>query len=166
MNSTSQQNIEKLRDLIKDIDFAMFTTVGSDGSLHSRPMSTQQTEFDGDIWFFTSLDTEKAVEIKQDQTVNVSYADPGKNRFVSVSGNAKLVNDREKMKELWSPIYKIWFEKGLDDPQLRLIKVSAQKAEYWDSPSGIINKIVGFADALIHKDAGKMGENETITLKK
>lgn len=166
MNSKYQENIEKLRELIKDIDFAMFTTVSSDGSLHSRPMSTQQTEFDGDIWFFTSLDTEKAQEIKEDQTVNVAYAAPDKQRYVSVSGKAKLVNDKAKMKELWNPIYKIWFEKGLDDPQLRLIKVNAQKAEYWDSPSGIINKLIGFADAIIHKDAGKLGENETISLRK
>ncbi|MCA0455161.1 MAG: pyridoxamine 5'-phosphate oxidase family protein [Chloroflexi bacterium] len=166
MNSTRQEKIEKLRELIKDIDFAMFTTVSSDGTLHSRPMSTQQTEFDGDIWFFTSLDTQKAADIKEDQTVNVAYAAPDQQRYISVSGKARLVNDKAKMKELWSPVYKIWFKDGLDDPQLRLIKVSVNTAEYWDSPHGIINKIIGFADAIIHKDAGKMGENETITLKK
>lgn len=164
MNS-KQEKIEKLRDLIKDIDFAMLTTISSDGTLHSRPMSTQEAEFDGDLWFFTSADTQKASEIQQDQTVNVSYAAPDKHRYVSVSGKAALVNDREKMKTLWSPVYKVWFPDGLDDPQLRLLKVSVDKAEYWDNSGGIVSTIIGFAEGLINKDSSKMGENETITLR-
>jgi general stress protein 26 len=120
-----REKIEKLRGLIKDIDIAMLTTTDADGSLRSRPMGTQQAEFDGDLWFFTSADTTKVDEIERDNRVNVSYAAP-KNRFVSVSGTAVLLNDREKMKELWSPIYKAYFPDGLDDPNLRLLKIEAE----------------------------------------
>jgi general stress protein 26 len=160
-----REKIEKLRGLIKDIDIAMLTTTDADGSLRSRPMGTQQAEFDGDLWFFTSADTTKVDEIERDNRVNVSYAAP-KNRFVSVSGTAVLLNDREKMKELWSPIYKAYFPDGLDDPNLRLLKIEVQKAEYWDSPGGIIPIVIGFAQALAGKEETEMGENEKLQLKR
>lgn len=168
MNSTNQQeNIEKLRKLIKGIKIAMLTTVNpTDGSLHSRPMGTQEAEFDGDLWFFTKVDSEKVHEISSDQTVNVSYSAPDDHRYVSVSGSAQVLNDRAKMKELWSPIYKVWFPDGLDDPTLRLLKVTVNQAEYWDTSGGLVATIIGFAQGLINKDTSKMGENETITLRK
>ncbi|GAB4523496.1 MAG: pyridoxamine 5'-phosphate oxidase family protein [Anaerolineae bacterium] len=162
-NQTHRENIEKLRDLIKDIDIAMLTTVDDDGSLRSRPMGTQETEFDGDLWFFTSVDTPKVDEIQAEHEVNVSYAKPGKNRYVSVSGTAVLVNDRAKMEELWSPIYKAYFPGGLDDPNLRLLKVDVRKAEYWDSPGGLIPTIIGFAQSLAGKEAD-MGDNQKLQL--
>jgi general stress protein 26 len=166
MNSTTQQqNIEKLRSLIKGIKIAMFTTVNkSDGALHSRPMGTQEAEFDGDLLFFTKSDSQKVNEIATNQSVNVSYA--GDNRYVSVSGTVQVVNDKAKMKQLWSPIYKVWFPDGLDDPTLRLLKVSVKQAEYWDTPGGLVQTIIGFAEGLINHDSSKMGENETITLRK
>lgn len=164
-STTKQAKIEKVRDLIKGIKIAMLTTVNSsDGSLHSRPMGTQEVEFDGDLWFFTRSDSQKVDEIKTDQSVNVSYAHEP--RYVSISGKAQIVNDKAKMKELWSPIYKVWFPDGLDDPTLRLLKVSVQKVEYWDTPGGLVQTVIGFAEGLINKDSSKMGENATITLRK
>ncbi len=164
-STTKQEKIEKVRDLIKGIKIAMLTTVNqSDGSLHSRPMGTQEVEFDGDLWFFTHSDSHMVSEIKNDHAVNVSYGDDP--RYVSVSGKAQVVNDKAKMKELWNPIYKVWFPDGLDDPTLCLLKVSVQKAEYWDTPGGLVQTIIGFAEGLINKDSSKMGENETITLRK
>lgn len=161
---TKREKIEKLRDLIKGIDIAMLTTVDEDGSLRSRPMGTQQVEFDGDLWFFTSADTSKVNEVKRENRVNVSYAASDKSRYVSVSGKSVLVNDKAKMKELWSPIYKAYFPDGLDDPNLRLLKIEVQKAEYWDTPGGLVATIIGFAQALAGKES-EMGENEKLHLK-
>lgn len=163
-NPTYRENVEKLRELVKGIDFAMLTTVDEDGTLRSRPMSTQEAEFDGDLWFLTSVDTAKVSEIQQENTVNVSYAQPDKHRYVSVSGTATLHNDRAKIKELWSPAHKIWFPDGVDDPKIRALKVTVKKAEYWDSPGGLIANVIAFAQALAGKEA-EMGENEKITLK-
>lgn len=113
---------------------------------------------------FTRVDGGKVHEIERDNRVNVSYAAPGKNRYVSVSGTGVLVNDKAKMEEFWSPIYKGYFPDGLDDPQLRLLKIEVQKAEYWHSPGGVIQILVGFAQGLMGKEAD-MGENEKLTLK-
>ena len=126
-------------------------------------MGTQNAEFDGDLWFLTAVDTGKAEEIQKEHEVNVSYAAPGKNRYVSVSGTAKLLNDRAKIKEFWSPIYKAYFPDGPDDPKIRLLKIDVKKAEYWDSPGGVIPTIIAFAQALAGKEA-EMGENEKLQL--
>lgn len=161
-HTTNQDAVKKVAELIKDIDIAMLTTVEADGTLRSRPMGTQQVEFDGDIWFFTSDETAKVDEIARQNRVNVSYAKPDKQRYVSVSGTAELVNDRAKMEALWSPIYKAYFPKGLDDPSLRLLKIHAEKAEYWES-SGLLPTVIAFVQAMAGKEAD-LGENERLNL--
>jgi general stress protein 26 len=163
-NKTREEAIEKLNDLIEDIDFAMLTTVDTDGVLRSRPMSTQKAEFDGDLWFFTSDKTHKTEEIERDNRVNASYAEPKDNVYVSVSGTASIVKDRAEMEELWNPILKAWFPKGLDDPHICLLKVNVEQAEYWDSPSSTLVQIVGFVKALVTGQRADGGENEKINL--
>ena len=148
-SDTRGQAITTLNGMIKDIKMAMLTTVDDCGALHSRPMATQQVEFDGDLWFFTGADTGKVNEIRHDAQVNVAYAQPDKNRYVSVSGVARLVRDQAKMQELWSPIYKAFFPKGLDDPDLALLHITVQSAEYWDGPSGALVQLTGFVKALV-----------------
>ena len=163
-NKIRVEAIKKLNDLIEDIDFAMMTTVDTDGVLRSRPMSTQKAEFDGDLWFFTSDKTHKTEEIEKDNRVNLSYANPDDNVYVSVSGTAKISKDKSKMEELWNPILKAWFPKGLDDPTICLLKVNVEQAEYWDSPSSTLVQIVGFAKALVTGQRADGGENEKINL--
>lgn len=124
-----QEAIEKIRELIKDIDTAMLTTVSDEG-LVSRPMKTQDVEFDGDLWFLTKKDTGKFHELLRDRQVNVAYA--GKS-FVSIRGVAELVDSPEKLKEFWNPAYEQLLEATDDDPDLVLIKVKADTAEYWDT---------------------------------
>jgi general stress protein 26 len=139
MPATHYKEIRKLGELIQDIRVCMLTTVDGDGHLHSRPMATQQVEFDGDLWFFTGKSTHKAHEVEREQRVNVSYANPDKQHYVSVSGTAECVDDKVKSKQLWHDEYKLWFPQGLDDPDLTLMKVKVQKAEYWDSLHSSVN---------------------------
>src|SRR5690606_11742708 len=114
----------------------------------SRPMATQDQDFDGDLWFFTSTASHKMAEISDDPRVCVAYSDPDKNTYVSVSGRGELVRDKGKIADLWNPVYKAWFPDGLDDPTLCLLKVSVEQAEYWDSPSSTIVNIAGFVKAV------------------
>jgi general stress protein 26 len=158
-------DVAKLAELMKGIRFVMLTTVEEDGSLHSRPMTTQAIEFDGDLWFFTAIDSLKVTEVKKDREVNVSFSDPDKKTFISVSGTASLVRDRVKIRELWKPAYKVFFPKGLDDPELALLKVSVKSAEYWDSPSSAVGRLVSFAKAYVTGDVGQLGEHEHIKVK-
>ena len=163
MNLTREESIKKLKELIEDIDFAMLTTLNGD-KLHSRPMSTQQVEFNGDLWFFTSDKTHKVEEIEKDNRVNLAYSKPENNTYISVFGRANMVKDRAKIEELWNPIYKAWFPKGLDDPSLVLLKVTVEEAEYWDSSSSTIVQIVGFIKALATGQQADGGDHGKIKL--
>lgn len=129
--TANQEAIETVRDLIKGIDTAMLTTVTEEG-LVSRPLKTQEVEFDGDLWFLTMADTDKYEEIQHNPNVNVAYV--GKS-YVSIRGTAELVRDRAKIKEFWNMAYEKLLETTSDDPNLVLIKVKADTAEYWETGS-------------------------------
>lgn len=163
MASNREESIEKIRELTHGIDFCMLTTLDG-GHLRSRPMSTQEFEFDGDLWFFTSDNTHKIDEIEKDNRVNVAYSKPDDNVYLSVSGKAEVVKDRAKIEELWSPILKAWFPEGLDDPHLCLLKVPVEQAEYWDAPSSKIVQLFGMVKAIATGTEADYGENKKINL--
>lgn len=159
-----QDDVAKLAELIRGIKIAMLTTVDSEGSLRSRPMATQDRPFDGELWFFTAKHSPKVDEIYADQQVNLSYAEPAHNRYVSVSGKGTLVDDRGTAKQLWTPDLKIWFPKGLDDPEVLLLKVVPTKAEYWDAPSSSLVLLAGFVQASVTGKSPHPGEHAKINL--
>jgi general stress protein 26 len=164
MNNDQKENLQKLKDKIKDIDFTMMTTVDEDGSLRSRPMSTQEVTDNGEIWFFTGYESGKSHEIEQDSHVNLSYSKPSDNLFVSVSGKATLSRDKAKIDELWTPELKAWFPEGKDDPNVGLIKVTIDKAEYWDSPNSAVVHLIGVVKATLTGESYDPGENKKINL--
>ncbi len=155
---------EKLGELMKEFRFVMLTTAAPDGSLHTRPMAMQDRDFDGDLWFFTSADSGKVWEAKQDHQVNVAFSNPQKNTYISASGIANLVRDRKKIEELWKPAYKIYFSKGLEDPEIALLKVNVEKAEYWDSPSSFIGRTFSFAKAYVTGKVSDLGDHAKVDL--
>lgn len=166
MAQTQEDSVRKLGELIHDVKVAMLTTVEPDGHLRSRPMATQGSDFDGQLWFFTGLDSGKVNEVQREQHVNVAYSQPDKQIYVSVSGKASVSRDRAKLEELWSPIHKAWFPKGLDDPNLGLLRVDIDRAEYWDAPSAKLVQLYGFVKAVVTgKPFGEEGvDHEKVTL--
>jgi general stress protein 26 len=125
-------SVKRLRKLMRDIRIAMLTTAGRDGSLRSRPMMTSEVEFDGNVWFIARTNTGLAEEINGNPRVNVTYANPKGDRYISLTGTASFVHDQGKVKELWSGKHKAWFPEGKRDPSLALLRIDVQGAEYWD----------------------------------
>ncbi len=123
-----------LWQLIKDIRFAMFTTRHEGGHLHSRPMTTQNSKVDEDdsLWFFMARSGDPVADLAADPVVNVVYADPDSDCYVSVSGTAAMVEDGAKKKELWSKMAEAWFPGGAADPNLALVQVRIVHAHYWN----------------------------------
>lgn len=164
-HATHTEQIKKIADLIKSIDFGMLTTLDAEGRLHSRPMSSnKEVEFDGDVWFFTYASTPKVYEIENRPHVNVAFADPKTQTYVSLSGRAELVRDRAKLEEHWQPSLKAWFPKELDEPDIALIKVNADQAEYWDNPASPIAHAISLAKVALTGEAAQTGENEKVNL--
>jgi general stress protein 26 len=133
------EQLKKLADLVKDIRVTMFTTFDAKtGKPHARPMYTQKLDaetFTGSLWFLSDIHSGKVDELNANPAVLLTYADPGKNRFVTVTGTADAERDPAKAKELWNVHAKGWWPGGPDDPNLGIIRVDVAEAEYWDGPS-------------------------------
>lgn len=154
----------RIWSLIKDARVAMLTSE-RDGRLYSRPMVASQKAFDGSLWFFTRRSSPKVDEVEAHRQVNVAYASAPDNSFVSLSGQATVVQDRADIEAHWNEWIKTWFPDGKDDPDLALIRVDVDTAEYWDAPS---SKMVIAFDYLKARVTGKtpdVGENRTIDVR-
>src|SRR5690606_1643073 len=101
-----QESIKKFKELVRDVNICMFTTIDDQGQLFSRPMSTARIDDEGNAWFFTNEFSEKIQEVSKDNTVYLIYTHPGKNVYVSVKGTCLVVLDRKKIEELWNPLLK------------------------------------------------------------
>lgn len=157
----------RLWDLIKDIRFAMFTARHSNGHLHSRPMTTQNTCVDEDasLWFFMSRRGEPVADLVADPVVNVGYADPGDDRYVSVSGTAAVVDDLAKKQQLWSKMAEAWFPGGAADPDLALVQVKIIHAHYWDVHENKIVQLFHIAKAALTGKPPALGEHAEIRMR-
>ncbi len=144
-------DLAKLWELIGDIRFAMLTIKHGDGTLRSRPMTTQNEEKDrgSTLWFFASRRGEPVLDLQNAPYVNVAYADTGKDAYVSVSGKARIVDDIERKRALFGNLAKAWFPGGPEDPDLALIAVAIEHAEYWDVKASHLTQLVKMTAAAI-----------------
>lgn len=164
-----QEAREHLWSLIKDIRFAMFTARHpGNGHLHSRPMTTQNSKIDEDssLWFFMSRQSEPVADLLQETAVNVVYADPRSDSYVSVSGNAAVVNDLAKKQQLWSKMAEAWFPQGPSDPDLALVEVQITHANYWDVKESKIVQLFKMAKAsLTGRPPTDLGEHAEVRMR-
>ena len=159
--NSQQDQQRKVRDLIKSTRLAMLTSVDPDGRLVSKPMATQDVEFSGEVWFISERDSAKVRNIMRNPNVNVAYA--SHDSWVSLSGTAEVVDDLAKLTELWNTFTDAWLEGGPENPSNILIKVSADSAEYWDTPGSKVTQVANLVKA---KVTGKTfdAENERVDL--
>jgi general stress protein 26 len=161
--STNDQT--KLDELLEGVRIAMLTTIAADGSLHARPMALQRSASDEEaLWFITGLDSEKARESEADEHVNVSIA-KGDDRWVSISGTARVVRDQARLEEFWSPFAEAWFPNGPSDPNVGLMRVQPRTAEYWESNSPKPVRMLQMARAALTKQPpSDLGTSGTLRL--
>lgn len=149
-------------ELLTKFRIAMLTTIDADGTLTSRPMAVQETEFDGDLWFFAQRDSHQVSQIRANPRVGVALS--SNDAWVSVSGQAEVVEDNAKAHELWNSAVEAWFPDGPDDPNVVLLKIHAEGAEYWDSPGSRITTLLSYAKSKLTGQRPDVGENERVDL--
>lgn len=149
----------QLWELIKDIRFAMFTVRDRNGHLTARPMTTQNSASDEDacLWFFMPRSGDTVAHLSADSSVNVVYADPAKDSYVSVSGTATVTDDAGKKERLWTKMTQAWFPGGPADPNLALVQVKIAHAEYWDVDTNQAVQLLKMAKAVATGKAPDMG---------
>lgn len=147
----SKSDHNTLWDLIKDIRFGMLTHRHHDGMLHSHPLTTQNKSLDQGslLYFFIFEKSALASSLRQDGNVNVSYASPNDDRYVSIVGNASVVHDPAKVEQLWSSAAQDWFPDGPTDPDLALLAVEISHAEYWDDEESRMKQLFNMAKAVL-----------------
>jgi general stress protein 26 len=135
--ASKEDKLKHFYDLVEELETAMFTTRRPDGSLVSRPMATQVRAEGADLWFVTTKGSPKLAEIKADSHVNLAYFNNKSREWISVSGTARAVRDRDKIRELYRPDWRAWFgdEGGdadgtPDDPRMVLIGVRIRFAVF------------------------------------
>ena len=158
---------DTLWDLIKDIRFGMLTHRAAGGMLQSNPLTTQNKRLDeqSELYFFIPKQGELYGNLQTDGNVNVSYSDPGADSYVSLAGQARFSEDQAKKEALWSPMAKAWFPNGPTDPNLALLVIKLQHAEYWDVEESKMVQLFKMAKAAITGEPPTdMGEHKEMKL--
>jgi len=151
-----QATIEKLRELANQEKTGLLVYQVSTFPLKVCPMYIQQVDDEGDVWFFSGKDSEHNASILQDGRVQFLSSNTGDSAYFSLSGYAEIVNDREKAEELWSPMAKIWFQEGIDDPNLSLIRFRPNMGYYWDTKT---NRMIEFLKMAASVVTGKTADD-------
>ena len=141
-NLNKKEAVDKLKSLVDDIVICLFcTNLKTDDGSTCRPMSAIKVCEQGNIWFFSEKNSDKNKAIATDKDVQLFFSHPGKSSYLVVNGEAEIILDKAKIEELWTPIAKIWFKEGKDDPNISIIKVKPSKAYYWDTDG---NRMINF----------------------
>jgi len=160
-NDNTRRDVERTWDLMKKIGFAMLVT--RDGEkLRARPMAAYLDRDSNAIYFLTDARRHKDEEIARSPEVNLSFADAGDQKYVSLSGRASISNDRAKIRELFSTPAKAWWDSA-EDPNIRVLKVIPDDAEFWDSPGTVISYVKMVA-AAVSNTRPNIGENRKVPL--
>jgi general stress protein 26 len=156
--------IEKLKELVSRSRVCMMGTL-DEGFIRFRPMSHVDIDDEGKIWFFTSEDSWKADDVRHNPTVQLIYINQSDNIYLTMEGTARIVQDQQRMKELFNPFVKAWFPKGLKDPTLALLAVDPVTIEYWASDDSKILTYIKMLTAAATGSTPSVGEHDKITVK-
>jgi general stress protein 26 len=156
------ESISKVTDIINDSHIGMFTTINEQGALVSRPLAVQDVKDDGDMWFFTSANTSQVAHIKANPAVNVSFGQ--RTEWVSVAGTAEVVTDRQLIHDMWNQMVEAWFPDGPDTPEVVLLHVDSDSAEYWTSPGGTAATVLQWIKSKVTHNRMSVGESGTVEL--
>jgi general stress protein 26 len=138
-----------LVELMQDMPIAMMTTFGSDGP-RTVPMARQEVDPGAELWFITARSTTHVADIVHDPRVALSFS--SRDAWVALTGTAHVVDDTEKLRELWTTFAEAWLPGGPEDPDAVLLRVDVDRGEYWDTPGGKVASLLSFAKVKLTGD--------------
>jgi general stress protein 26 len=156
-NLDNTRAIQKIKEIAGEVKIALFCTELTHIPIHSRPMSVQDIDDNGNLWFISSIESNKNFEIQQDNQVQLFFSNTSSSQYLSVYGHATIYTDQQKIDELWSPIAKAWFEEGKKDPKVTVIKVAPDDAYYWDTKDSKIITLLKMASSALFGTKNDIG---------
>ena len=160
-NDNAADDTDRVWELMRKIGFAMLVTRDGD-KLRARPMSAYLDCDNNAVLFLTDARRHKDEEIARDPHVNLSFADTGSQKYVSLTGTAAISNDRAKIKQLFSTPAKAWWDSA-EDPNIRVLTITPDDAEFWDSPGSVIS-YVKMAAAAVSGTRPNLGDNRKVAM--
>lgn len=161
-NLQGSEALTKLRELVDKIDIGMLCTYpGDDGYVHSVPMSRQEIDEQGNIWYLFSANSETYKNLQRDKKISILFAHVGDYNFLSINGIATISRDEARIDKYWNKFVEAWFEKGKDDPNIRVLKVNVEDAQYWDNKTNKLFTLIKVAASAISGsklDIGRSGD--------
>ncbi|MBC8984902.1 pyridoxamine 5'-phosphate oxidase family protein [Pedobacter sp. N36a] len=152
-NLDHRDALDKLKTLVDKIDIGMMCTNTSElGHLHAVPMSRQEVDEEGNLWFLFSSASETYENLQKSNQISVLYSDISNYNFLSINGIAEVSKDKHRIEKYWNKMIEGWFEKGKEDPLIRILKVIPSEGHYWDNKS---NKLVTFLKVAATAVSGK-----------
>lgn len=161
-NLKNKEAIEKLKELVDGIDIGMLSTFKNNTDYpHTIPMSRQEVDDEGNIWFLFSADSETFNQLQENNKVSLAYAHVGNYQFLSINGIAEISEDKARVEKYWNSFMEAWFEKGKDDANIRILKVVPHEAHYWDNKTNKLMTLLKVATSAItgqKSDIGREGD--------
>ncbi len=146
---SGRQAVDQFKEIVDHQSICMMVTQVDSHPNHSRPMSVGEVDDEGNFWMLTLVTSDKVSELRRDPRCYLYFANPSDQEFLSVMGTVELVNDMARKKELWNPLAKAWVPEGVEDPDLRALKVIPREGYYWDTKDGKIVASVKIAMAAL-----------------
>ncbi len=155
---TGDDAVAKLRELLKDFPIAFMVTVVDD-AVSARPVGVvgDHSAFDGTLWFITDKRSQKVAAIEAGATTALLFQDDGRGAYLHLSGTAAVVEDREKLERYYTTLQRTWFPKGLDDPDITLVRFDAAEGHYWDSHDSVMRLAAAFVKSVATGEPGSSG---------
>lgn len=153
-------DLAALRERVAGVSTVMVTTIDEQGTLSSRPITVQEIDDSGDVWFVVDRHADWVHDGVD--AVNVAFVDDGAT-WVSVAGRVALDDDAERLRRLWNPGLDAWFPDGPQTDGVVAMHVQADRWEYWTAPNQLA-RLVELATATVTDtppDLGDAGAVET-----
>lgn len=147
-----KEAVEKMQEMLGDGNILMFASNLGNHPFEVSPMSTQKVEDNGEVWFFSAKNSDRNKFVQQDSRTQLIYSNSSDSEYMSIYGDAEIVQNQEKVKELWTPFAKVWFQDGPEDLNLSLMKFTPKEGFYWDTKNG---KMVSFAKMIVSLATGE-----------
>lgn len=148
-NLSNTEALKKLKELSEKARICMFCTDLTSIPITVRPMSLQETDTEGNLWFISSDASNKNFQIAEDNRVQLLFMNNSNSEYLSVFGQAFIYKDKSTIEDKWSNLASAWFEEGKDDPKVSIIRVAPQDTYYWDTKAGKLVSLISFAAAAI-----------------
>lgn len=140
---------KKIKEMAEKASTCFFcTNINTGKAFSTRPMAVLKVN-EGELLFLSANDSRKNMELQDDPYVQLLFQASSHSDFLNIYGTATVTEDKEKIKELWSPILKTWFTEGIDDPRISVIRVQPQKGYYWDTKHNKMIALIKMATGAI-----------------